>query len=66
MDRDVFRLAVEAGEDPDLREWAISMTLIARAVVRIGGGAVHIGEQAIFAANGHVREYEVAVDEERT
>jgi phosphate transport system protein len=56
LNREVFRLAVEAGEDPDLREWAISMTLVARALERIGAGAVGIGEQAIFVATGQFRE----------
>lgn len=56
LNREVFRLAVQAGEDPDLREWAISMTLVARALERIGAGAVGIGEQAIFVATGQFRE----------
>jgi phosphate transport system protein len=56
LNREVFRLAVEAGEDPHLREWAISMTLVARALERIGDGAVDIGEQAIFVATGQFRE----------
>lgn len=56
LNREVFRLAVEAGEDPELREWAISMTLAARALERIGDLAVDIGEQAIFVATGQFRE----------
>jgi phosphate transport system protein len=56
LNREVFRLAVEAGEDAGLREWAISMTLVARALERIGDGAVDIGEQAIFIATGQFRE----------
>jgi phosphate transport system protein len=56
LNREVFRLAVDAGEDADLREWAISMTLVARALERIGDGAVDIGEQAIFVATGEFRE----------
>lgn len=56
LNREVFRLAVEAGEDPGLREWAISMTLAARAFERIGDLAVDIGEQAIFVATGQFRE----------
>jgi phosphate transport system protein len=56
LNREVFRLAVEAGENADLREWAISMTLVARALERIGDGAVDIGEQAIFVATGQFRE----------
>ncbi|MEA2221448.1 MAG: phosphate transport system protein [Solirubrobacteraceae bacterium] len=56
LDREIFRLAVEAGEDPDLREWAVAMTLMSRAVERIGDNAVDIGEQAIFVATGQFRE----------
>jgi phosphate transport system protein len=56
LNREVFRLAVEVGEDAGLREWAISMTLVARALERIGDGAVDIGEQAIFVATGQFRE----------
>jgi phosphate transport system protein len=56
LNREVFRLAVEAGEAPELREWAMSMTLAARALERIGDLAVDIGEQAIFVATGEFRE----------
>jgi phosphate transport system protein len=56
LNREVFRLAVEAGEVAELREWAISMTLAARALERIGDLAVDIGEQAIFVATGQFRE----------
>ncbi|HEX4344545.1 MAG TPA: phosphate signaling complex protein PhoU [Solirubrobacteraceae bacterium] len=56
LNREIFRLAVEAGEEPQLREWAISMTLAARAFERIGDLAVDIGEQAIFVATGQFRE----------
>ena len=53
--RDVFRLAVAAGADPAVREWAMTMTLAARALERIGDNAVDIGEQAIFMATGEFR-----------
>jgi phosphate transport system protein len=56
LNREVFRLAVQAGEDPDLREWAMTTTLAARAFERIGDNAVAIGEQAIFVATGQFRE----------
>jgi phosphate transport system protein len=56
LNREVFRLAVRAGEDPALREWAMTMTLAARALERIGDNAVDIGEQAIFMATGELRE----------
>jgi phosphate transport system protein len=50
--REIFRLAVQAGADPEVREWAMTMTLAARALERIGANAVDIGEQAIFMATG--------------
>jgi phosphate transport system protein len=56
LNREVFRLAVAAGEDPGLREWAMTMTLAARALERIGDNAVDIGEQAIFMATGEFRK----------
>jgi phosphate transport system protein len=56
LNREVFRLAVQAGEDPDLREWAMTTTLVARAFERIGDNAVAIGEQAIFVVTGQFRE----------
>jgi phosphate transport system protein len=63
LDRAIFRLAVEAGEDPDRREWAMSMTLVARALERIGDQAIDIGEQAIFVATGQFRELSRALHE---
>jgi len=56
LNREIFRLAVTVGEDPQLREWAMTMTLAARALERIGDNAVDIGEQAIFMATGELRE----------
>jgi phosphate transport system protein len=56
LNREIFRLAVEAGEDANLREWAMTTTLIARALERIGGNAVDIAEQTIFVATGEFRE----------
>jgi phosphate transport system protein len=61
LNREVFCRAVEAGDDPEQREWAISMTLVARALERIGDGAVDIGEQAIFVATGQFRELTTGV-----
>jgi phosphate transport system protein len=55
LNREIFRLAVRVGEDPGLREWAMTMTLAARALERIGDNAVDIGEQAIFMTSGVFR-----------
>jgi len=56
LNREVFRWAIEVGEDPDTREWAMHMTLVARAIERIGDNAVDIGEQVAFVVNGLFRE----------
>ncbi len=60
LNRDVFHLALEIGDDPDTREWAMHMTLIARCIERIGDNAVDIGEQTVFVVTGLFREFEDA------
>ena len=60
MNRTVFQLALDAGDDPDVREWAMHMMLIARAVERIGDNAVDIGEQTAFVVTGLFREFDDA------
>ena len=60
LNRDVFRLALEIGDDADTREWAMHMMLVARCVERIGDNAVDIGEQTAFVVTGLFREFEDA------
>jgi phosphate transport system protein len=60
LNRDVFRLALEIGDDPDRREWAMHMMLVARCIERIGDNAVDIGEQTAFVVTGLFREFEDA------
>jgi phosphate transport system protein len=57
LNRQIFRLALEAGDDVDVREWAMIMTLVARAFERIGDNAVDIGEQTAFVVTGSFREF---------
>jgi phosphate transport system protein len=57
LNRDIFRMAIEIGEDPDTREWAMLMTLVARALERVGDNAVDIGEQVAFVVTGLFREF---------
>lgn len=57
MNREIFRMAIEIGDDPDTREWAMHMTLVARALERIGDNAVDIGEQVAFVVAGLFREF---------
>jgi phosphate transport system protein len=57
LNREIFRLALELGEDADTREWAMHMILVARALERIGDNAVDIGEQVAFVVTGLFREF---------
>jgi phosphate transport system protein len=57
LNRECFQLAVSIGEDPDRREWAAYMMLVARALERIGDNAVDIGEQTAFVVSGLFREF---------
>jgi phosphate transport system protein len=57
INRELFRLAVEVGDDIDTREWAMHMTFVARALERLGDNAVDIGEQAAFVVTGLFREF---------
>ena len=57
LNREVFRGAVDMGTDADRREWAMTMTLVARAIERIGDNAVDIGEQTAFVVTGLFREF---------
>ena len=57
LNREIFRMAIEIGEDQDTREWAMHMILVARALERIGDNAVDIGEQVAFVVTGLFREF---------
>jgi phosphate transport system protein len=55
--REVFRKAIDIGVDPDTREWAMTMVMVARAFERIGDNAVDVGEQVAFVVSGLFREF---------
>jgi phosphate transport system protein len=58
LNREVFNAAVEIGGiDPDIREWAAHMMLIARYIERIGDHTVDVGEQIAFVISGLFREF---------
>jgi phosphate transport system protein len=57
LNRTIFQTAIDIGDDPDTREWAMHMLLMARAVERIGDNAVDIGEQTAFVVTGLFREF---------
>jgi phosphate transport system protein len=65
LNRDCFRRAVEIGTDADVREWAMTMMLIARAMERIGDNAVDVGEQVAFVVTGLFREFSDASRDSR-
>ena len=60
LNREVFRRALELGDDVDRREWAMHMMLVGRCIERIGDNAVDIGEQTAFVVTGLFREFEDA------
>jgi phosphate transport system protein len=57
LNKEIFQRAVEVGTDPDTREWAMTMMLVARALERIGDNAVDVGEQVAFVVSGLFREF---------
>ena len=60
LNRAVFHLALELGDEADRREWAMHMMLVGRCIERIGDNAVDIGEQTAFVVTGLFREFEDA------
>jgi phosphate transport system protein len=60
LNRAVFHHALELGDDPDQREWAMHMMLVGRCIERVGDNAVDIGEQTAFVVTGLFREFEDA------
>ena len=56
LNRQAFRRAVDIGDDVELREWAMFMVLIARALERIGDNTVDVAEQTVFLVTGELRE----------
>jgi phosphate transport system protein len=60
LNKECFQMAVQVGDDQDVREWAMTMMLVARALERIGDNAVDIGEQVAFVVTGLFREFEDA------
>ena len=57
LNREIFRIALDIGDDLDRREWAMHMILVARSLERLGDNAVDIGEQAAFVVTGLFREF---------
>jgi phosphate transport system protein len=60
LNKEIFHIAIEIGDDADRREWAMTMILVARAIERIGDNTVDIGEQVAFIVTGLFREFQDA------
>ena len=60
LNRAVFRMAIEIGDDLEMREWAMHMVLVARALERMGDMTVDIGEHTAFVVTGLFREFQDA------
>ena len=56
LQRSIFKRAVEIGDDIEMREWAMLMILVARALERVGDNTVDIAEQVVFVVTGLFRE----------
>jgi phosphate transport system protein len=57
LNKEIFRIALEIGDNLDRREWAMTMILVARAIERIGDNTVDVGEQVAFIVTGLFREF---------
>jgi phosphate transport system protein len=58
LNRDIFRRAVDIGDETEVREWAMFMILVARCLERIGDNTVDIAEQTVFVVTGLFREFQ--------
>ncbi|MGO9971721.1 MAG: phosphate signaling complex protein PhoU [Solirubrobacteraceae bacterium] len=56
LNREIFRRAVAVGDEPEIREWAMFMILVARCLERIGDNTIDIAEQVVFVVTGLFRE----------
>jgi phosphate transport system protein len=56
LSRHMFRRAVEIGDDTDVREWAMLMILVGRALERVANNAIEVAEQTVFIVTGQLRQ----------
>ncbi len=57
LNREIFKRAVEIGDNIDMREWGMFMILVARCLERVGDNTVDIAEQVVFVVTGLFREF---------
>jgi phosphate transport system protein len=55
--RRVVERILDFGDDDELREWGLRMTVVSRCLERIGDHAVDIGEQTAYLVTGEFREF---------
>ena len=60
LNRNMYRLVVDAGPDPERLEWAIKMMLVSRALERIGDQVVDLAEQTVYLLTGERAEFDEA------
>jgi phosphate transport system protein len=60
LNREVFKIALDIGDDVEMREWAMHMVLVARALERMGDMTVDVGEHTAFVVTGLFREFQDA------
>ena len=63
LNREIFKRAVEIGDDVDMREWGMFMILVARCLERIGDNTVDIAEQTVFVVTGLYRQFAESPDD---
>lgn len=57
LNREIFRLGIDLGDDADVREWLMSMVMVSRAFERIGDNAVDIAELVGLVNEGVFKEF---------
>jgi phosphate transport system protein len=59
LNANLYKDALEVGNDHDLLEWATSMLLVARALERVGDQAVDFAEQTVYLVTGDRMSFEL-------
>jgi phosphate transport system protein len=57
LNREIFQRGVDIGDNHEVREWAMFMTLVARCLERIGDNTVDIAEQTVFVVTGLFHDF---------
>ncbi len=57
LNREIFKRAVDVGDNLEMREWAMFMILVARCLERVGDNTVDVAEQVVFVVTGLFREF---------